>query len=113
MDYRQIIENWRKSNNKGEAEMASILGLGKLQQNYNDFKIGRKKTFPFEAALAFLQASGINLLDFTTFSRENREGEKEERTELQIIDSLSRSTENLEIDHSRLVRSHEMLVETK
>jgi len=33
--------------------------------------------------------------------------------ELQVIDLISKSTERLEADHSRLVRSHEMLIETK
>lgn len=70
MDFRKVIEDWRKGSGKSEAEMASILGLGELQQNYNDFKKGRKKVFPFEVALAFKKASGINLLDYTTDSRD-------------------------------------------
>lgn len=73
MDFRKVIEDWRKRSGKSEAEMASILGLGELQQNYNDFKKGRKKVFPFEVAMAFKKVSGINLLDYTTDSRDVEE----------------------------------------
>lgn len=109
MDLRQTIEDWRKSNGKGEAEMATILGLGSSQQVYNKFKNNTKVNFPFEVAIKFLEVSGINLLDFTT--KWGNGGEK--KTGLQLLESLSKSTVGLEQDHTRLVRSHEMLVETK
>lgn len=107
MEYRDIIESWRRKNNKTEPEMAMLLGLGNSQQNYNDFKTGRKKTFPFEVAIEFKKISGINLLEDTTESRNNLENS----VSINVLLNLSESNKTLVNSNKLAVETNSKLVE--